>query len=329
MLEEILSRAGASDDDRPAWLAERHTGVTATEVRDLWLGARKTQDLIDVKLGRATDPFIATKYTVWGKTREPLIGERVAWSFGIEPEHRVFHAADNPGFLASPDGVAVIGDRLLVGEYKTSNKPIPVGSALLTKKGYVAQMTWVMRVLGATPEHRRNARCLYAWEQHNNDWADVGGRFPEPSNIVRYQESWVDYDEALAAELEDVAVAFLTELHRQAAGEPPAADPEDYEVLVAAYLGAVAARDREDARIQEITAQILDRAGDGQVDPITTRNGRVAFVRPGPRRSFDEAAWARRAPAQHRLWLAAKDRYVKLTPVRASVRVTPPREEAA
>ena len=35
-LTDLLARAGASDQDRAAWLAERRGGCTATEARDMY-----------------------------------------------------------------------------------------------------------------------------------------------------------------------------------------------------------------------------------------------------------------------------------------------------
>ena len=47
---DLMSRAGASDQDRPAWLAERRGGVTATEIRDLAIGKKRQGELVDLKL---------------------------------------------------------------------------------------------------------------------------------------------------------------------------------------------------------------------------------------------------------------------------------------
>jgi hypothetical protein len=344
ILDEIESRAGASDADEAAWLQERRHGVTATQVRDLWLWeqyrkhggekpryAKTEQELILDKLGIEPLPFVATKFTVWGHTREAALADRAAWAHAVEPESRVFHAADNPRFLGSPDGLGVFKGALRLGEYKTTTKPIPVGSHALAQKGYVAQMMWCLRVLGRTPEDRAKARCMYIWEQHNNQWVDVGGVFPEPSGILDSGEHWIDWDQGLADELEVIAVRFLEHLDSAAGlvaqGRDPFADdldPDDFEVLIASYLGALAARDRADQEMREYLEQIAERAGDGWEKPIVTRAGRATPVVPSSRRSFDEAAWARRAPAQYAQYQAAKAKYVKLTPVKASIRVTPP-----
>lgn len=320
-LDELMSRAGASDTDREAWLAQRMSGITATQVRDLHLGVLRVQDLVDLKLGRTVDTFTGNQYTEWGNKREPMLAEGVQWAYGIAPESRVFHAADNPRFLASPDGVGVGPDgSLRVGEYKTTNTAIPVGSFALAKKGYIAQMVWAMRVTGAT-------RCLFRWEQHNNDWVDVGGRYPEPSGIVTTGDHWIDYDAELAAELEVIAVEFLAELDRQRGGAAPVHDPEDYEVLVAAYLENQRRADEYKARADEVKAQIEERSGRVPGFKVVTSLASVTYVAPAPRQLFDPDAWARKAPAQHRAWQAALEKYTRSVPVKASMRITPKKDK--
>lgn len=311
-LEDLLTRAGASDQDYEAWKAERRGGVTATEVRDLYLarqsseGAylRAIQDLVDLKLGRREDAFVDNQYTAWGRKREPIIADAIAWAHGIDDEHRVFRAADNPRKLASPDGIGVAGGDLRISEIKTGKYAMPPGSDALRKKGYVAQMVWGMRVTGAR-------RCLYRWEQHNDDWVEVGERFREPSAILQTHEHWIEYDEALAAELDAIADQFLAEVDRQRAGGGPVNSPDDYEVLVNAYLAADAAAARAKARAEDLKAQIAERIGGQEGFKVTTTQAHVTWVTSKPRRVFDEAAWAKKAPAQHRAFVAAKEKYTR------------------
>ena len=69
MLEDLMARAGASDTDREAWLAERAQGVTATEIRDLAkCGAGFRLDLIAQKRG-APSTFTGNQYTAWRSRR--------------------------------------------------------------------------------------------------------------------------------------------------------------------------------------------------------------------------------------------------------------------
>lgn len=199
MLSELEARFGASDQDRERWLSERRSGVTATELRDLMLGHISRAELIALKLGRKRDSFGGNAYTAWGTAREAVIAAVIDERYAIAPESRLLHAEDNSRFLASPDGVGVdfAGD-LLVDEIKTAGVPIPIGSLAFDKKGYRYQMTWVMRVSGAR-------RCLYAWEERIPD--GEGGFLPGELHF-----EWLDYDEDLAARMEDEAVAFLDQL---------------------------------------------------------------------------------------------------------------------
>lgn len=226
VLAELMARAGASDQDREAWLAERRTGVTATEVKDLYLkGPTFKRELIEKKLGIRGEDFQSNKWTEWGKKREPIIAAWVASRFAIADEHRVFRAADNARFLASPDGVGVNwDDELSVSEIKTSKFDITPGSEKFDQIGYRIQMTWSMRVTGAR-------RCLYAWEQHDDVWVLRGGQFPEPLPLQAEPLSeWIEYDEKLADELEAIALDFLVELDAaraaHEAGDGPVVDDE-------------------------------------------------------------------------------------------------------
>lgn len=200
-LVELEHRAGASDADRPAWLAERHGGITATEIRDLMIGAVKEDDLIAVKLGWREEPANLGNIPVirWGRRREPVIAETIRLQFAIAPESRVLRAIDNDRFLASPDGTGCTFDgALLVSEIKTAGVDISPTSAAFVKKGYLFQVIWVMRVTGAR-------RCLFAWEER----IEVApGRF-EAGELHFH---WIDYDDAIAEQLEVVASDFLAHL---------------------------------------------------------------------------------------------------------------------
>lgn len=221
-LAELESRAGASDADRELWLAERRAGITATEVKDLYLGKVKRQDLISLKLGLKKDTFSGNVYTEWGKAREPVIAAAALTRYGIRPESRVFHAADNPRFLASPDGVGInFDEELEIAEYKTSGKPIGTHTRAYADTGYRIQKMWGMRVTGAR-------RCLYG---HEPRLPDGEGGFKAGPLVFE----WVEYDEALVAELEKVAVEFLAELDQQRDGDGPVID-EELDTLAVNYL---------------------------------------------------------------------------------------------
>jgi len=220
VLNALEARAGASDRDRLAWLLERAQGITATEVRDLYLRRISVAGLIAKKLA-GPEPELTGNYVVWGKTREPVIAATIESIYPtLLPESRVFHAADNSRFLGSPDGLGVVHSQLVVSEIKTSKYEIPLGSQAEAKKGYRAQMTWVMRVTGAR-------RCLYAWEVHDDTFLERenGAWEPEPVGLVPVME-WLEYDEALAKELEAIAVGFLVAFDAATAGDAVQYDDE-------------------------------------------------------------------------------------------------------
>ncbi len=150
VLADLEARAGASDQDREAWLAERAQGVTATELAKIMLAGSREQAVRDlVKQKREGDSFTGNAYTEWGKEREPIIAADLA-GHGVIPESRVVHAASDSRYLASPDGLSVDFDgQLVLDEIKTSGKPLPKGSAALVEKGYEWQMQWCCYVTGA------------------------------------------------------------------------------------------------------------------------------------------------------------------------------------
>lgn len=207
-LLEVMARAGASDEDRIPWLAERLGGVTATQIRELYLqGPGYRAQLLHDKVNKILDAFVGDQYTAWGNKREPIIAEWARQRFAIEPESRVFHAADNDRFLASPDGIGIDFDgALVIDEIKTGKDDIAPGTDAYARKGYGLQQQWGMRVIGAR-------RCKYIWEQHDSDWQDRGGKFLEPAPLHPEPfAEWIEYDEALAAELEVIALEFLADL---------------------------------------------------------------------------------------------------------------------
>ena len=250
-LTDLYARAGASDKDRTAWLAERAEGITATEIRDLIRGKVREQDLIDVKLGRKTDSFTGNVYTDWGNLREPVIAEGVR-GYGIEPESRVFHGAENSRHLASPDGTGVQFDgALVVSEIKTAGKDIRRGTPRYEETGYELQMQWAMWVTGAT-------RCLFVFEER----ITVAGGF-EPGQL--YTE-WVERDEPMIAALIARADMFLVELDRQREEGAPVID-EDVDTHAVNYLRAIDEEKRWAALKQEHYTAVV-AAGISQESPL-------------------------------------------------------------
>lgn len=301
-LADLEARAGASDQDREAWLSERREGVTATEVRDLALGKLRAQDLIDLKLARKLDDVRGNAYTQWGKDREVVIAERLRGA-GIEPETRVFHHADNSRHLASPDGVgADFDDNIVLSEIKTSGVLLPVGSKALDDKGYLLQVQWCMHVTGAVA-------CLLVVEQR----VEVPGAREGESvfDVGPTAEDWIYRDEAVIDDLVAVADAFLAELDRQREGGEVAFD-EQVDTHAVNYLRGLAA-EKEGKALKESAYRALIDAGVSQESPLA----RVTFTPGKPDVEFDDVvidldAAAAAHPKETAALERAKARVVKL-----------------
>jgi hypothetical protein len=214
-LADVLSRAGASDENRTAWLLERAQGVTATEIRDLYMRRKSIPKLVAEKLA-GPQPELNTPPIVYGREREADLVECIRVEYPeMKHESRVFHAADNSRYLGSPDalGEAVYAGTplLAVGEVKTGKHNIRGGMPDYYGKGYHIQQQWCMRVTGARIS-------LYVGEQHDSQW-------PDPQPLDLFPEVYVErYNPALVAELEVLADQFLAALDKATAGEQPEFD---------------------------------------------------------------------------------------------------------
>lgn len=265
VLDELEARAGASDSDREAWLLERLSGITATEIRDLIVkGPAFRNELLAIKRGDATDSFAPNRYTAWGKKREPVIAAQIQERFGIAPESRVFHRADNPRFLASPDGIGVVKGELVLAEIKATKKNLAPGGREFDSSGYAFQMQWQMFVTGAT-------RCLFAWERHAEGWHDVGGEFEEPNVFedpfsgVTFEHAWIERDQVVIDRLVKEAESFLRAVDGADARE---VDPE-IDRLAGLYFvqqqAEAAAKKAKEALGTQIKALIGDQSNFSQI----------------------------------------------------------------
>lgn len=258
VIADLESRAGASDQDREAWLAERRQGITATQVRDIVLESMglpswsKKQELIDEKLGRRTDDFTGSPYTDWGNEREPVVADMLAGE-GFAAETRVFHHPGNSRYLASPDGIRVDFDEQLdVLEIKTAKHDLPPGSEEIRRKGYELQVQWVMFVLGAQ-------RCRFVVEER---LGQPSSGF-EPGALHRH---WIERDEVVIARLVEVADAFLAELDRQRVEGGPVID-EHVDTLAVNYLRAIA-EEKQWAALKKQSYGALLEAGVSQTSAL-------------------------------------------------------------
>ncbi len=323
-------RAGASDQDREAWLAQRKLGVTATEMRDLHLGKIRAEDLIADKLGRRSNAFAGNAYTAWGNAREPIIAAIAQQRYALAPESRLFRAADNPRFLCSPDGLGEDFEGNLLGEeIKTAGVPIPVGSDAFDKKGYLIQIVWSMIVTGARA-------WLYGWELRLD-----GEQGFEPGELHFEWVRWDDEIEALATVLVAEAEAFLIQLDAAAAEAYVAPDiDDDLDTHAVNYLRFLAdEKEATAAKKSEWDAMLasLDAAGKSvRQEGVTARitynpaSASDSFVpdedaaKAADPVLFEAARSAANAWAQH----LAKYSKTVTTPGKASLTVTPIKPKA-
>lgn len=213
-LNDLFKRAGASDQNREAWLAERRNGITATEAKRLMLGETYESLSFD-KLNSFGVPD--NELMAWGREREPVIADHVR---SLYPEyfleHRVFTSTENPRFLASPD---LLGEdetgTVLTGEIKTSGLNLdPNIYNVLTDEealswygyeetGYEYQQQWVMMVC-------ESPSSLFVWEKHSGDWVDQGLEFPKPSHVEPIRTCMIYRNDEIIAEMKRRALEFLT-----------------------------------------------------------------------------------------------------------------------
>lgn len=237
-ISTVLARGVASSSDREAWLAARRRGITATEAKLLMLGgAQARHDLIADKRSGKTLDLSENRYVQRGNEREPVIAEWVQSRFGIEHNDVLIAAPLNSRHLATPDGIGLQGDLLVMEEIKTSKHDLTPGDILnhfvveydkhskFWQTGYYYQVQWQLWVSGA-------ARCLFVWEQHDDNWPN-----PEPISLEP-EWVWIDRDETVITELVRLADLALAELD---AGPASTLD----EQIDLAAVAVLAARERE------------------------------------------------------------------------------------
>ena len=285
------------------WLRQRRSVVTATDVAKIKTGSDKAFASL-WREKRTPSTFRGNRFTQHGKDREPVIADMLTkdrpW---LHPNKSLLVSEDDARFGATPDMLS--DDGLVLGEIKTrkvsDDKDEWVSWADVcadknTGRKYQAQVQWQLFVTGAE-------RCVFAVEHWSDEdgWADL-----RPLRVFD-----VERDEALIAELRDVAERFLEY-------DPPQVergDDTDFEVMATAQrLGEL-----ED-EIRRVRAKLRVLEGDraaAQSDLLAlvgTRSrsvdygGLVVEVSPGRRsRSFDRKALAADYPELEEKYTLEKD----------------------
>ena len=144
-----VERFIASSQTRNLWLAARDCGVTATQVAKASTPSGMKEVLAQIE---NPTPVDVNAYMSWGTEREAHIAHVVKERYGIMPNDWLLRAdgAGNEWQLATPDGLSL--DHTLIGEYKTSGKPLDV-----IPLNYLRQVQWQLYVSGAE-------KCLFAYE---------------------------------------------------------------------------------------------------------------------------------------------------------------------
>jgi len=178
-----IDRFIASSQTRDAWLAARDLGVTATQVAKASTPAGMKEVLAQIE---NPTPVEANAYMSWGTEREAHIAHVVKERYGIMPNDWLLCAdgAGNEWMLATPDGLSL--DHSLIGEYKTSGKPLDKVPA-----NYMRQVQWQLMVSGAE-------KCLFAYEL----------RLEGPEGFIPgfdVECQWIERNEEMISELIETA----------------------------------------------------------------------------------------------------------------------------
>ncbi|MFC4223544.1 YqaJ viral recombinase family protein [Lysinibacter cavernae] len=239
-LVDLQGRVLGNDSDRAAWLEARRSVITATEAKTLYKGSNADKAKIVREKVTGESSFFGNRYTEWGTYREPFIAAQLA-GHGLELCGDLIHAELNSRHAATPDLIGVdFDEQIVLGEIKTANDVMAVGSPKFEQRGYLWQMLWQMYCFGAT-------RVLFAWEQHDNDWSrwdarpmDDQSRWDEfGPKVLCLNTEWVVLTPQLEVELTKMIAAAdraLARLDKQlaetSADEEPVFSPEQLADLV-------------------------------------------------------------------------------------------------
>ena len=184
-----IERFIVSSQTKDLWLAARDRGVTATQVAKASTPAGMKEVLAQIENPTPVEP---NGFMDWGVEREAYISQVVKERYGILSNDYLLCAdgAGNEWQMATPDGLSL--DHKLIGEYKTSGKPLDKVPA-----NYMRQVQWQLYVTGAE-------KCLFAYEL----------RLEGPEGFVPgfdVECQWIDRDEKMIGDL--IKVAEEVQMH--------------------------------------------------------------------------------------------------------------------
>lgn len=165
--------------DRERWLAARAGRIGASDAARF---AKLASAPLYMK-AKLLDNFHGNDYTRHGNEREPFI----LAPFGFTQNKALFGSETTDLHSCTPDGIRVVGGRLILAQAKTSNKPL-----FKVPPTYLRQIWWEQHVMGAD-------RTLFVWEQHDNF---------VPTEMEPHSQ-WIDRDDTRIADLIIIADRVL------------------------------------------------------------------------------------------------------------------------
>jgi hypothetical protein len=183
----------ARSSDREAWLWHRSQGVTATMVGKAFTPAGFAEVVAELEDPREVTP---NGFMAWGNEREPYIAEVVKERYGLMPNEWVISKGGKLSAdrwqMATPDGLSL--DHKVIGEYKTTGKPLDKISAL-----YMRQVQWQLYVTDAES-------CVFAYELRLDAPGGFAPGFDVECQIVERDEKLIKELVAVAEKVQQINV---------------------------------------------------------------------------------------------------------------------------
>lgn len=277
--------------NKQEWLEQRQGYLTATDIATLYTGGPKAWQRVAESKKEHPEDF-DNQYMAWGREREPVIADYLTTfvDSSLVPNSQLYVSTVHPRIAATPDMVSrdAVGD-MMSAEIKTSKTDL---SNIPLK--YLIQMEVQMLVLGSD-------YCVFAWEQHD----DFVPR--QPQHVI------VKSDPAKRERILEIADRFY-------GGEVADGRAQALEELLEVQRHVTAQLAKWKQREDQVKADIIEILGDEDA-AISTPLGKISWVLPKPRESFDAKAFAEAHPDLHK-------QFVKHSaPKSRTLRITLPKEE--